>query len=183
MNENFFNWRYIFGSLFLVVLVTVAVTLIMNIYLFFPMVTAMNGTITSMSDRNNELSIKVERLVDLAKIKEVQFLEITAFSPRPQETDSTPWIGAANERMAHGQVAVSWDLYTTGWVFYKKVRIECRTVLEIKQGKCGVFTITDLMNKRHRKRIDIFFPSTKKAVKYGLRRRTVALLNPPTDKL
>ncbi|WP_051261624.1 3D domain-containing protein [Desulfovibrio inopinatus] len=94
-------------------------------------------------------------------------LTVTAYSPRPQETDDTPGITASNTRVREGIVAVSRDLFRQGWVFGKKVYIKNH----------GVFTISDLMNKRKQKSMDIFMHNTNKALEFGRRKLEVILLD------
>ena len=96
----------------------------------------------------------------------VRVLTVTAYSPRRSETDATPFINAAGAKVAEGQIAVSKDLFLAGWVYGRPVWIE----------GYGVYKIMDRMNYRYTDRIDIFMWSTKKAKKFGLKRRIVALL-------
>lgn len=107
---------------------------------------------------------KIERIINL---ESVQAVTVTAYSPRVRETDSTPFVNASMQRVAEGQIAVSRDLFKSGWVFGKKVYIE----------GFGIFTIADLMNKRYEKRLDIFFNHTHKARKFGRKNLVAALLN------
>lgn len=82
---------------------------------------------------------------------------VTAYSPRPKETDTTPYHTATNRKVRHGIVAVSRDLFDKGWVFGRKVYIE----------SLGVFTIDDLMARHKRNQIDIFMFDTDKALTFG----------------
>ena len=96
----------------------------------------------------------------------VRMVDVTAYSPRVQETDSTPFINAEGLAVAEGQIAVSRDLFRAGWVFGRRVWI---------QGH-GIYRISDLMNKRFRDRLDIFFFNTKDAKRFGQKKLVVALL-------
>ncbi|MEW5775124.1 MAG: 3D domain-containing protein [Thermodesulfobacteriota bacterium] len=83
---------------------------------------------------------------------------VTAYSARPEETDDTPNHTASNERVRPGTVAVSRDLFDSGWVFGKKIYIK----------GLGVFTISDLMAQRKRNHIDIFIGDTDEARSFGV---------------
>lgn len=93
-------------------------------------------------------------------------LTVTAYSPRPLETDGTPWQTASCKRVREGIVAVSRDLYERGWGFGKKVYVEDH----------GVFTIDDLMSSSKKQCIDIFMLNTDKALEFGKKRLAVVLL-------
>ena len=96
----------------------------------------------------------------------VRILDITAYSPRIVETDSTPFINACMTPVALGQVAVSKDLWIAGYVCERRVWIQ----------DLGIFVVMDRMNSRFRDRIDIFFFSTQAAREFGHKKRVVALL-------
>ncbi|WP_051694435.1 3D domain-containing protein [Desulfohalovibrio reitneri] len=91
---------------------------------------------------------------------------VTAYSPREQETDSTPTLTATNNKVRHGIVAVSRDLFQQGWVFGRRVYI---------QGE-GVFVIDDLMAKDKRRQLDIFMHDTQDALRFGAKKREAYLL-------
>ncbi len=84
---------------------------------------------------------------------------VTAYSARAEETDDTPNQTATNERVRPGTVAVSRDLFDSGWVFGKKIYIK----------SLGVFTISDLMAERKRNHIDIFMGDTDAAKNFGVK--------------
>lgn len=84
-----------------------------------------------------------------------QVVTLTIYKPTSVETDSTPNVTASGFKIdtlnptKHRIVAVSRDLKRKGWGFGKKIRIK-------KAGKYnGVYTIRDVMNKRHKNRIDV----------------------------
>lgn len=104
-----------------------------------------------------------------------QFVTLTIYSPSPSQTDSTPNLTASGFKIdtsnpsKHKIIAVSRDLKKKGWDFGKKVRIK-------KAGKFdGVYTIRDLMNKRHKNRIDVLVGDEHKPVR--LRNVEVTLIN------
>lgn len=113
----------------------------------------------------NNVSI-INNLQESIKIKDVKKITVTAYSPRKIETDSTPYVTASMERVSHGSVAVSRDLFAEGWVFGSRVYIE----------GYGIYRINDLMNGRFTNAIDIFFWDTKKAKYFGRKELTVALI-------
>ena len=87
--------------------------------------------------------------------------------PTPAHKVEDPDITAAMIKVKPGIVAVSRDLFESGWVFGKKVYID----------GLGIFTIGDLMNKRWVKRIDILMFDKEQASEFGHDQRTVALLD------
>lgn len=120
---------------------------------------------------SNEFRVEVpvsEPIVDNTEI-----VTLTTYSPNQGETDSSPNITASGFRIdvknpkRHKIIAVSRDLKRK-WKFNQKVRIR-------KAGKYnGVYTIKDVMNKRHKKRIDILVGPREKPIK--LRNVQVTLL-------
>ena len=92
----------------------------------------------------------------------------TAYSSHKGQTDSTPFLAAWNNRIRPGMkiIAVSRDLLTTyGLRNGSKVRIG---------GLSGLYTVRDKMNKRYKKRIDIYMGTNRrKALRWG--RRSVVI--------
>ena len=92
----------------------------------------------------------------------------TAYSSHVGQTDSTPFLAAWNNRIRPGMkiIAVSRDLLTTyGLRNGSKVRIA---------GLSGLYTVRDKMNKRYRKRIDIYMGvNRRRALRWG--RRSVVI--------
>jgi 3D (Asp-Asp-Asp) domain-containing protein len=118
--------------------------------------------IEALSEERQQLIRQMAELKDI-KIKE---LTLTAYSPTVKECGPNPTVTASMTKVRPGIVAVSRDLFDQGWVFGKKVYVKGH----------GVFEIADLMSRRHTERIDIFFPSTKDARRFGVQQATVALL-------
>ena len=107
-------------------------------------------------------------------VEKIEVVTLTTYSPIEGETDSTPNITASgfkidiNNPKKHKIIAVSRDLKRK-WKFNQKVRIR-------KAGKYnGVYSVKDVMNKRHKKRIDILVGLTEKPIK--LKGVEVTLLN------
>lgn len=92
----------------------------------------------------------------------------TAYSSETGQTDSTPFLAAWNNRLKPGMkiIAVSRDLLDKhGLRNGTKVRIS---------GLTGYYTVRDKMNKRYKKRIDIYKGvNTKSALRWG--RRSVVI--------
>lgn len=94
-----------------------------------------------------------------------QFVTLTIYTPSVSETDSTPNLTASGFKIdldnpgKHKIIAVSRDLKRKGWKFGRKVRIK-------KAGKYnGVYTIRDVMNRRHKNRIDVLVGDEQKPIK------------------
>ena len=92
----------------------------------------------------------------------------TAYSSHRGQTDKTPFLAAWNNRIRPGMkiIAVSRDMLTRyGLRNGSKVRIG---------GLKGLYTVRDKMNKRYRKRIDIYMGvNRRKALRWG--RRSVVI--------
>jgi 3D (Asp-Asp-Asp) domain-containing protein len=107
----------------------------------------------------------VEPKSDLNDFNLTQKVTLTIYSPTESETDSTPNLTASgfeidmNNPGKHKIIAVSRDLKRKGWKFGEKVRIK-------GAGKYnGVYTIRDLMNKRHKNRVDVLVGGEDKPIK------------------
>jgi len=128
----------------------------------------MEGELRSKQDVGDLLTRFVasnrKRILDLQRTRS---LTVTAYSPRIRETDSTPHLTASNKPVRPGIVAVSRDLFDSGWVFGKKVYIK----------QYGIFTIDDLMAEDKRNHIDIFMYDTGEAVAFGKQVLTVSLVD------
>jgi 3D (Asp-Asp-Asp) domain-containing protein len=88
----------------------------------------------------------------------------TGYSSTVAETDTTPFITAANTPPRPGVLALSQDLlreYTPGAPFSFGDRVHVYGV--------GYFLVEDSMNSRWTNRIDIWFPSRDEAVRFGIR--------------
>ena len=115
---------------------------------------------------NNNLTreIPISKHVDYVEPIKTEVVTLTIYSPIIGETDSTPNITASGFKIdidnpgKHNIIAVSRDLKRK-WKFNQKVRIR-------KAGKYnGVYTVKDVMNKRHKKRIDILVGLEDKPIK------------------
>ena len=85
---------------------------------------------------------------------------VTAYSPTEEECDSDPYITAYQKPVREGTIAISRDLEKEfGWRLGDKVHI----------AGLGVFEVWDRMHPRWKKRVDIFFHDTDKAVSFGIK--------------
>ena len=114
----------------------------------------------------------------LAEVKKTKLLKgygkrklrvtATAYSSHRRQTDKTPFLAAWNNRLRPGMksIAVSRDMLTKyGMKNGTKVRIA---------GLPGIYRVRDKMNKRYRKRIDIYMGvNRRKALHWG--RRSVVI--------
>jgi len=92
----------------------------------------------------------------------------TAYTSHVGQTDKTPFLAAWNNRIKPGMkiIAVSRDLI-------KKYKLTNGVKVKIK-GFDGLFTVRDKMNKRFKKRIDIYMGTNKhKALKFGKKKLTL----------
>jgi len=102
------------------------------------------------------------------KGKRVLKVTATAYTSHPSQTDKTPFLAAWNNRIRPGMkiIAVSHDLI-------KKYKLTNGVKVRIK-GLKGVFTVRDKMNKRFKRRIDIYMGLNKeKALKWGKKEITL----------
>lgn len=98
----------------------------------------------------------------------------TAYTPRPEETDETPWLTAAGTKTREGIIAANWLPFGT------KVKIEI-------DGKEEIYTVEDRMHRRFTaafpQRIDIVFLSLDKARKFGKQKIEIEILPSETNPL
>ncbi len=123
----------------------------------------MNGV---SSPVNSTAAIAPEKASEPVKMTVIA----TAYTPRPEETDSTPYITAAGTKTREGVIAANWLPFGT------KVKID---------GK--VYTVEDRMNSRYTAafpaRIDIVFNSLEKARKFGKQKIEIEILAEETNPL
>jgi len=91
----------------------------------------------------------------------------TAYTSSRRETDSTPYLAAWNNRLIPGMksIAVSRDLLKLGLTNGTKVKI---------LGLKGEYVVLDKMNKRWKRKIDIYMGcNLQKARRWGVRHATI----------
>ena len=98
-----------------------------------------------------------------------EVLTVTAYSsPRPLKKRRVKKVlTASGTKPVRGAVAVSRDLFQRGWGFGKRIYIKNH----------GVFTITDLMNSRIVRTIDIYMDNRTEAIQFGKKRLEVLLID------
>ena len=106
--------------------------------------------------------------VNRKKFKRKLRIHATAYTSHRRQTDKTPFLAAWNNRLRPGMksIAVSRDLISKyGIGNGKRVRIS---------GLSGTYVVKDKMNKRFRKRIDIYMGmNRRKALRWGKRSVTI----------
>ena len=99
--------------------------------------------------------------------KNVLTVTATAYTSCKRETDSTPYLAAWNNRLKPNvkSIAVSRDLLKLGLTNGTRVKIS---------GLRGHYVVLDKMNKRWKKKIDIYMGcNNKRARKWGKRKVTI----------
>jgi 3D (Asp-Asp-Asp) domain-containing protein len=98
-------------------------------------------------------SVSAESIIEQG-YKKIVTVTITAYSSTVDQTDSTPFITAANTKTRDGVVAANF------LPFYTKIKIP-----ELFGDK--IFVVEDRMNRRFNDRVDIWFPDRESAKKFG----------------
>ncbi len=121
---------------------------------------------------NNKRVEKAKKILEqfVKKTSKMKVLKVTAtaYTSHKGQTDSTPFLAAWNNRLRPGMkvIAVSRDLIKKyGLTNGKRVKIK---------GLPGYYIVKDKMNKRFKKRIDIYMGVNKrKALKWGKKEITI----------
>lgn len=101
----------------------------------------------------------------------------TAFNSLAYQTSSNPSITAFGDSLKPGlrYIAVSRDLLDSGLVHNTKVKI---------QGFDSLYLVKDKMNRRYKKRIDIYMGNdVKKAKKWGKKKLKIEYCLAPKDSI
>ena len=101
----------------------------------------------------------------------------TAYNSLAYQTSSNPSITAFGDSLKPGQryIAVSRDLLDSGLVHNTQVKI---------QGFDSLYTVKDKMNRRWRKRIDIYMDNdVAKAKEWGRKKIKIEYCIPTTDSI
>lgn len=88
---------------------------------------------------------------------------VTAYSSTPDQTDSTPFITASGTRVKDGVIAANFLPFGT--------IIKIPALFGDK-----IFTVEDRMHPRKKKVVDVWMPSTKKALSFGAHKTKIVLL-------
>jgi len=143
--------RYLISAVLLLVLGTLKTAVIGD---FIDSSAYPDGLIADESSLVNDSAIVDNRTVDVT---------VTAYSSRVGETDDDPFTTAAGTKVRTGVVAANWLPLGT------KVRIP---------GIFGdqVFTVEDRMARKHQYKLDVWFPDTEDALRFGVRTTRVEIL-------
>ncbi len=114
----------------------------------------------------NRASSLEQEVASLMEAKTVKLCTVTVYGPSGRQYDSTPRIAASGKIPKPGTVAVSHDLFYSGWVFGSRIYIE----------GLGVHKVNDLMHPGWENRIDVFLGSERLARRFGRREVRVVLL-------
>jgi 3D (Asp-Asp-Asp) domain-containing protein len=133
----------------------------MNTFIFA--LALMNSVSSPVGSTTPVAPVKAEEPVKMTVIA-------TAYTPRPEETDSTPWLTAAGTKTREGVIAANWLPFGT------KVKIDDE-----------IYTVEDRMHSRFTaafpQRIDIVFMSLEKARKFGKQKIEIEIMPAQTNPL
>ena len=131
---------------------------------------AFAGILTFRANKDTDKRQNFPTLVPLpqltreAKKSLVRRVEISAYTSKVEETDSTPHTTAAGTKTRRGVVAANFLPFGT--------RIH---IPEIAGSR--VFTVEDRMNRRYRKHVDIWVPKISEARNIGRRKVAIVILS------
>jgi len=116
-----------------------------------------------------QFTLKKPHQEDFTMVQEKHVMRVTAsaYTSCRRETDSTPYLAAWNNRLKPSvkSIAVSRDLLKLGLTNKTKVTID---------GLPGTYVVLDKMNKRWKKKIDIYMDcNLKKAIHWGKKKVTI----------
>ncbi len=116
--------------------------------------------------RVNTLLAILSENASVTGIDRFRTVRTTGYEAKAEQCDATPTITASNGKTKAGRgVAVSRDLYQSGWTFGKKVWI----------SGIGERTIDDLMHEKWKKRVDVLVASEGEAQRITGKRKVVLL--------
>ena len=135
--------------------------IIIGIFLMFAIVYFFYGIVfawQTAEDRVERHRVQ-QKVIFARKVTKIN-LTVTAYSPRKEETDSSPFITAFQKPVKAGIIAISRDLERLyGWKQGDIIELE----------GLGQFKVGDRMNRRWTKRVDIFHWFTYDAKQFGVR--------------
>ena len=145
----------------------------MNKYIFLVFLAILLNSCTNLYNKQDSIKPiepipKEETIVETKKddiLTRKLHLTATAYTSHKNQTDSTPFLAAWNNKIKPGMkiIAVSRDLI-------KNYGLDNGVKVKIK-GLKGLYTVRDKMNKRYKKRIDIYMGLNKKrALRWGKRK-------------
>jgi 3D (Asp-Asp-Asp) domain-containing protein len=114
--------------------------------------------------------------VSLAKAPTSFTVTATAYTSLASQTDGSPFITATGARTRLGIIAVSRDLLAD-LPYGSRVKLQ-----ELNGGRFNrlfsdrVFVVEDTMHTRWRNKIDVWFPDNATAIRFGVRKLKVTVL-------
>ena len=121
------------------------------------------------------VSVWLQRCTWIAEAEEIQIevFEISAYTSRECETDSSPTITSTGQKVRDGIVAVGRKIMPDG-AYTREPFLPYGTRLKI-DGE--VYVVADIMNKRYQGRyLDIFFVDLEDALEFGRKKLSVEIL-------
>jgi len=92
-------------------------------------------------------------------------VDLTAYSSTEDQTDSTPFIAASGKHVYDGMVAANFLPFGT--------KIKIPSIFGDR-----IFTVDDRMNRRYQERVDIWFIDRESAIKFGIQRAVIEIIDP-----
>jgi len=138
-------------------------------FYLFTLATVILFMLSACSILPEQFTLKKPKEKDFTMQKEEYVMNVTAtaYTSCRRETDNTPYLAAWNNRLKPSvkSIAVSRDLLKMGLTNHTKVTID---------GLPGTYVVLDKMNKRWKKKIDIYMGcNLKKARKWGKQKATI----------
>jgi len=109
-------------------------------------------------------SAQIESQTTFNESEQPLAVTVTAYSPTEEECDEDPYVTAYQRPVKEGTIAISRDMEEEfGWHLGDRVHLK----------DLGVFEVWDRMHPRWKKKVDIFFHDTEKAVSFGVKHARV----------
>lgn len=115
------------------------------------------------NSKEKDYAFTLPKYTKATVLREYAYVPMTAYTSRPEETDSTPFITADGSHVRDGIVAANFLPFGT------KVRIPA-----LFGDK--VFEVHDRMNKRYPYKMDFWMDDLGKARKFGVRYATIEVV-------
>ncbi len=123
--------------------------------------------------REAESSLASQAFTELLRDPAIS-VTVSAYSPTEEECDSDPFITAFQKPVREGTIAISRDLEKElGWREGDRIHIH----------GLGVFEVNDRMAFKWKKRVDIFFHDTEKALSFGIKQANAVKIDVPQNNL
>ena len=126
------------------------------------------ATSYKVTNKKKKMAYKPKKAVKKTKFSRTLRVRASAYNSLRGQTDKTPSLAAWGDRLKPGMkvIAVSRDLLT-------RYGMKHNTIVKIK-GLPGTYRVADKMNKRFRKKIDIYMgKDRRRALRWGRRNVTI----------